>query len=213
MKILSTLFFCLLFISCNNTGDKKANAPASSVDTPTKPSSNKEAGVKRNMLKQNGDYTSLFNRKRGDCSFITAERLAKVLHVPATAIKITVDGCTYNLTEDNGHKTRFYFTVDDWKNKGILKEIQGAKENAETFGEGSRLSQYKISETGDTYLSMHQDRMVRILNEKAENAIVVFYTPEISYTEEDIDKIKNLKDTARERAYAIANYILNSHKK
>jgi len=109
--------------------------------------------------------------------------------------------------ESNGNKTTFFFTIEPWGNKTVLKEIEAAKKNAESFGKNSKLSQYRLSETGDTYLSMHQNRIIRILNEKNENVIKLLYSTEVRATETN-----NLKDVARARSYAIANYIINTHK-
>ena len=69
-----------------------------------------------------------------------------------------------------------------------------------------------MSETGDTYLSMHQNRTIRILNENYDNAILILYKPKIAPDESDIEKINRLKDEARENAYTIANYILKKYK-
>lgn len=207
MKSIIKIFFCLVLLSCNNSAEKKQNTSASSTEDKAATSNQKEAG-KNGSLKQNADYSSLFGRDYKDCDFIDIEGIAKAIDVPISTIEKGTRECDYHVIDSNGNKTTFYFKVNPWPNKTVLKEIETAKDNAETFGENSKLSQYRISETGDTYLSMHQNRMIRILNEKNENAITVLYSIESSATETN-----NLKDVARERSYAIANYILNTHKK
>lgn len=209
ITILVTLF--LFFFGCKE--EKKENvktATTTSEILKTESSSKKE--TTDTALKQNGDYTSLFNRAPKDCSFITAQTLTTVIGVNKTAVKVESSTCTYLLTQENGQETRFHFVIEKWGNQKIKKEIKTAIENAENFGKDSTLSQYRISETGDTYLSMHQNRMVRILNEASDTVIVLLYTPTIDPAEPDQEKRKNLKEVARIQAYAITNYLLNTHK-
>jgi len=209
MKIILSTLFCIVLFSCNNAEDKKSNASTSSSEkTPTTSSLKKETDAKSGALTQNGNYTSLFKRKNDNCDFITAEGLAKSIDVPLSSIKKDENSCDYYFLEANGNKTRFYFTVEAWGNKTILKEIATAKENAEAFGKDSKLSQYRISETGDTYLSMHQNRMIRILNENSQNVIVILYFITTSPSQKNIAQ----KDMALKQSYAIANYILTNHK-
>ncbi len=165
------------------------------------------------ILKQNGDYTELFNKNPKNCDFITAADLAASINVPSESVTVGNVACAYDVKEENGNQTRFHFSLEPWGNKMILEEIRSAKENAETFGKDSRLSQYRISETADTYLSMHQNRMIRILNEKNNTAIVVIYEAKIEPKEKDVEKINRLKDLSLEQAYKISNYLLNKYQK
>ncbi len=158
MKTIFTAFFCLLLFACNNAEDRNAAASATE-DTPTASSAKKtEAASTKGTLTQNGTYNSLFERETGDCSFIDEEGIATAIGVSSELIENNNTNCTFSFMDANGTKTRFKFSVQPWGNKTILKEIKAAKENAETFGKDSRLSQYRISETGDTYLSIHQNR-------------------------------------------------------
>lgn len=165
-------------------------------------------------LKQNGDYSSLFQRDREECRLLTIKEVAEALKISETAISNEAEGpgsCSY-LVDEDGNRSRFLFKIEQWGKNTTKKEIESAKERAENFGPDSKLSQYKISESGDTYLSMHQNRMVRILNEKNENAIIILYAANINSAEENIEKVSDLKDVAREHAYALANYLLNKYK-
>lgn len=207
MKTIYTLVLLSLFISC-----KETSKDISENETKESTISKAENATKKETSKQQGNYTALFEREAGNCDFITTEGLAKALGVFSHVITNESNDCSYRITKANGASASFRFAVQPWSNKQILKEIKTAKENAETFGKDSKLSQYRISETGDTYLSMHQNRMVRILNEKANNAIIIFYNATISSEEKDIEQKKSLKDTALEHAYTIANYLLNTHK-
>ncbi|WP_432412797.1 hypothetical protein [Rasiella sp. SM2506] len=214
MKIIVNIFFCLLLFSCNNTENKnQIEAASSNEGTPTTTTSiEKEAVLKKDNPKQQSNYGDLFERGNIDCDFITAASLAEAINVPASLVEEGYTSCIYNLTEPKGTKTNFKFSIQEWGNKTVLKEIQTAKENAETFGKDSKLSQYRLSETGDTYLSMHQNRMVRILNEKSTKVIIISYSIETSPNKTGIEKVSEEKDIARERSYSIANYILNTHK-
>ncbi len=213
-SIITTLILAsiIFFLGCKeeNKTDTITASTTSEIlktETPTKKQPT------NNGLKQNGDYTSLFNRAPKDCSFITPEKLATAIDVNKTTIKSKSNPCTYIHTQANGQETRFHFVIEKWGNQKIKKEIKTALKNAEMFGEDSTLSQYRISETGDTYLSMHQNRMVRILNETSDTVIVILYSPTIDPAEPDIEKRKNLKEAARMQAYAIANHLLNTNQK
>lgn len=205
--LLSTFLF---LTGCKEKNEVVKTASNTSEILKIEKSSKKENEHKK--LKQNGDYTSLFNRASKDCSFITPETLATVIGVDMTTIKVESNTCSYLLTEQNGQETRFHFVIEKWGNQKIKKEIKTVIKNAEMFGEDSTLSQYRISETADTYLSMHQNRMIRILNEVSDNVIVLMYKPEIDPAEEDIEKRKRLKGEARTRAYSISNYLINTNR-
>lgn len=210
MIIYLSLGLTIILFSCNGTNGKSEGNNASQTVL-QKEKNEVENGID---LKQNGDYSTLFNRDVKDCQVLSVEELAEALDVPVSSVTNENNGlnsCNYYVTE-NGKSTRFYFSVEQWGNEMIRQEIQSAKEDAETFGKDSRLSQYKISESGDTYLSMHQDRKVRILNENNNNAIIVLYEAKIEPGEKDVEKINRLMDEARNRAYSTANYILKKYK-
>lgn len=211
MKIISLIFTIVFLISCNES--KENNATNGTVKTEVSSEKSTTISEEKNTLKQQGDYTALFNREARDCSFINEDLLAKALNTKKEMIATETIDCAYLLTDQNGIITRFYFKVETWKNKTILKEIKTAKKNREMFGKDSKLSQYQISETGDTYLSMHQNRMVRIINETSETAIIIMYDVETDPSDTGYDKKNLLKDIAREQAYSIANFLLKEYQK
>ena len=206
----SLLILSLVFlISCNDSQKNKTEVETAETQTTTVKKQENSNG----MLAQNGDYSSLFKREANDCSFLSTQVIADALKMDASMINKGINDCTFNLVEANGNKTRFYFRVQPWENKLILREIKSAKENAEQFGKDSKLSQYKISETGDTYLSMHQNRMIRVMNETADGIIVISYFDETQNDGTDMEGKNQRKEIARERAYDIANFLLKSHQK
>ncbi len=213
MKILATTLICTFLLSCNNKEGKKAIDIESKNDPKIAQQEEEKSTDTDKILKQNGDYSQLFNKNPKNCDFITAADLAASINVPTESVTVGNVACAYDVKEENGNQTRFYFSIEPWGNKMILEEIRSAKENAETFGKDSRLSQYRISETADTYLSMHQNRMIRILNEKNDTAIVLFYQAKIDPKEKDVEKINRLKDESRDRAYKISNFLLNKYQK
>lgn len=208
--ITITLIVAVLLIGCKEETKENTNnvATTSEILIPEKKAKNEHNGT----LPQNGDYTSLFNRAPKDCSFISAEALAKAMNVSVSKITAENKGCTYVVQEENGEETRLHFKIESWGNKTVMQEIKTAKKNAENFGEDSILSQYRISETGDTYLSMHQSRMIRILNEVNDNVIILLYTPKIDPAESNVAILKKIKSDATIKAYTIANYLLNNHR-
>jgi hypothetical protein len=191
------------------TATEPDSAPQSQPEV-SEPTPKSETQV-ADALNQKGNYASLFNRDPKNCDFVSREIIAEALETSLDTIVQGSNECTFHFKEVNGNSTRFYFAVETWGNKRILKEIQTAKENAEMFGPDSTLSQYKISDTGDTYLSMHQHRMVRILNETCDSMIGIIYNPKTDSADGDLEKIKTLKATAKDRTYKIANLLLEKH--
>jgi hypothetical protein len=53
--------------------------------------------------------------------------------------------------------------------------------------------------------------MVRILKENPENAIIFLDTANINSAEENIEKVSDLKDVAREQVYSPTNYFLSKY--
>ncbi len=211
-KIITTLLVSSMLFLTGCKDEKKEEVKTAINTSETIPAKKPVKASKTKTLAQQGNYSQLFNREPKDCGFISEEIIAASFQVKKELIKQGYNTCTYHLTEENGQEIRFNFIIENWGIQKIRKEIKMAKESAENFGKNSLLSQYRISETGDTYLSMHQNRMVRILNEESDTVIVILYNPKIDPAEEDHEKRKNIKADARAQAYALANYLLNTHK-
>lgn len=210
IQIYLSIIFSMFFFSCNGSNDNGERSSTS--QSVSQSEEGEEQGA--TLLQQNGDYSALFNRDQEDCQVLSIQEMAEVLAVPVSSVTNEDNGlnsCNYFVGPDENN-TRFYFSVIPWGREMILKEIETAKENAETFGPDSKLSQYRMSETGDTYLSMHQNRTIRILNENYDNAILILYQPKIAPDESDIEKINRLKTAARENTFSIANFLLEKYK-
>lgn len=211
IKTYISILLCFLLFSCNNKEKKETNSSTSStIESKKEESTNKKTDSKVVSLTQNGDYSLLLNRETNDCSFISAEKLSKALQVAETTIKSNGNECGYILLEENGNSTGFSFTVVPMKQKDIEKEIKSFQENMETFGEDSMMSHIQKSETGDTWLGMHQNRFVTIFNDNYKAAIYITYKPKINPAENDMELIRSQKEEARNRAYKIANYLLSN---
>jgi hypothetical protein len=200
----------LLLASCNNENKKAVTTSIKTAKT-LKPEKKSQSSDKNKIRSQQVNYDQLLTIENKNCAFISSEILANILKVPNENITQGNNECTYFLNELSENNTRFYFKVESWGKKTILKNIKEAKNNAEMFGKDSKLSQYRLSDTGDTYLSMHQNRMVRILNEKSDVAIIILYFPKIAPDENDIKKINEVKEVAREQTYTIANSLLTKY--
>ena len=187
------------------------------TNTTSTPEESKEQPAKNDGdgLSQNGDYSSLFIRDTKDCYLLSETEFANTIDVPQAQLHKQDNNfaCTYILTDNGGNETRFQFIVTPMKSKEIKKEISEAKENMKTLGSDSRLTHLQVSETGDTYLSMNQDRHIMILNENYDGSVVVSYTPKFKPAENDLEFIKAQKDKARNQSYKLANYLLKKYKK
>lgn len=208
MKTAYLFFVILLIFSCNEAPDKanKREVEPSAVKAAKDPGNG-------TALKQNGDYSDLFLGNTTNCDFISTEEVAKVLEIDPDSIEQETNGCAYQVKDVNRTSTRFYFSRESWKKKDIINEIKGARENMESLGEDSRLTHIQLSETGDTYLAMNQNRYVMVLNEEYDGVLVVNYSPQIDPDEKDIAAINSRKDKARNSAYTLANYLLMKYKK
>jgi len=196
----------ILMSSCNDEKKKDVETPQTVENVTSIKNTNS------GLLKQTASYEKLFNREGKGCDFVSIEIIAKALQLEKSLITQGDNNCNFYLNEADGKRTRLSFLVAPMGRNAISKEIKTAIENEENFGKNSLLSQYRISETGDTYLSMHQNRMVRIYNEMAENAIIIFYFIEAVPNDSDIEVKKSFKKEALERSYSIANYLLNTNK-
>ena len=101
-------------------------------------------------LPQQGDYSTLFNLKKGDCSFITVNDIATALSIPESSIKDNSKNgyCTYEITLEDNSKWSPAFQWHSFSKNEITKEVKNYTE------EDSPLTA-QISKTKDTYLCIH----------------------------------------------------------
>jgi hypothetical protein len=205
MKIILTTFFCLLLFSCNNKGDKNPIDSASpNGEKRTSSSSKTEVDTKDGLsLPQHGDYSTLFNLQKGDCSFITEADIATALSVPEDAIQFDskYDRCNYEITLDDASKWTVSLQWHAFSKDQITREIKNYTE------EGSPLIAL-ISETKDTYLGIHPfNKFLMVLNNNYDGTI------QISYCQTACRKLsKEEKEVRKQLAITLSNYLLKKHK-
>ena len=215
MKMITTFIVSLVLISCN-PGSENTEATNAENRQETAPTENTNSTETDGMPAQNGDYTSLFARDAKDCELLTPAEVAEAIDMAASQVVKEDNGtgsCIYILTNGDGNVTRFIFTPEPWDKAAVAKEINSYKENMKDLGEDSRLTHIQLSETGDTYLGMNQNRYIMLLNSNYDGAISIGYSPQFKPTEKDVAAINQRKDTAREQAYALGNYILKKYNK
>lgn len=207
MKTAYLLTLLLLIITCKDAPQStKSEGTLTDAPTPKDPPNG-------SALEQNGDYSELFLWDAGNCGFITSAEMAKVLKIPPASIEPETSGCGYKVKENNGNNTRFYFRHEMWNKEQVLGQISDSKENMASLGEDSPLTHIQVSETGDTYLAMNQDRYVMALNENYGGVLVVNYNAVIEQGEKDVAAINKKMAAARNRAYDLANYLLKKYQK
>ncbi len=207
MKTISIICCLFIVLSCKDGSEKAKTDEVPSVEIVSKDAQGGSA------LTQKGDYSELFLWEEENCDFITQEEIAKVLGITTDTIEPETNGCGYKVTETDGNGSRFYFKHENWKKNEILSQINGSMENMESLGEDSRLTHIQVSETGDTYLAMNQNRYIMILNENYAGVIAIDYKAVIEQGEKDVAVINNKMDTALNRTYALANYLLKKYQK
>lgn len=217
MKKILILGIVWLFItSCKENVQEKEVTEKKEVSS-IAPKSSEKNPTENSVLKQHSDYSSLFNRNEKECHILNTLEIAEAINVDASSLLKEGDNgygtCFYNLTDAHGSLTRFGIKVLPWNKTAIGKEISSAKQDMEALGNDSRISHIQVSETGDTYLIMNQNRYVNVLNSEYDNGIAILYTPKISPDEKDLNAITAKKDLARHQAYQIANYMLKKYKK
>lgn len=202
MKSIISILLSLLLFSCNSSEKKEDNSVTkeSTVNTENTNSTKKS------------DYSSLFSNASKNCAFVSAEMLAEALKVTKNEITSGNDNCTYYYTnESTGNKTRFRFKIESWGNNKVKQGIKMAEEKAGALGKDSRTGHFKISDTGDTYLSVIHNKRICILNDAQENVITVVFTPQFDLATTPNEVRNKLRDEARDLAYAISNHLLKVH--
>ncbi len=201
-KLVSSIFFLALLISC---GETKKNE----TQKETKQVSKKETTTE---ALPSGDYSSLLLNY--ECDMDAAEA-AKVLNIPESDVSIPeftqAGNCSFEIKGFGKNAlggTILTFGATPFSKADTKKEIQSAlkdKENNENiFG-----MDIELSETGDCYIRIlpHVGRVV-IYNENYDHA---FY---FTYSQRGIYKRTEEEHTAlTKKTIALANYLLKKHRK
>lgn len=205
MKLFIAYCLILLFVSCDSSENKNKEVSLEKKETTeiTKEEKSK-APIDDLSLPQHGDYGTLFNLKKDDCSFITATNIAMALSLPENAIQgaLTYGRCNYEITLNDASKWTVSFQWHSFSKDQITREIKNYTE------EGSPLIAI-ISETKDTYLCIHPfNKFLMIYNDNYDGAI------QISYCQTECRKLtKEQKETRKQLAITLSNYLLQKHQK
>jgi len=205
MKTLTTFSLILLLFSCNSA-EKKKTGDTSEKNEPTELLKNEETPIKKDdvSLPQQGNYATLFNLKRKDCSFITAADIATALQFPENSINdVSANGyCKYDITLDDNSNWSVSFQWHAFSKKEITKEIKSYTD------EDTPLTA-QISKTGDTYLCIHPfNSWLFLYNNNYEGTI------QISYCPLSCKKLaKDQKETRKQLALTLGEYLLQKHQK
>lgn len=118
-------------------------------------------------LKQQGDYSSLFNSP--DCNVITAEEISTALGIAITDRGIKGQ-CAFESKFSDNRTWNLSILRDKKSKSSIQREIDNFKSD-----ESGQLA-LQISETGDTYLCIqHLQGYLSIYNPNYEGAVFITY--------------------------------------
>lgn len=206
MKTIKTLLILFLFsipclLSCNDK-EKKASDP----NVEESAASNKEKQSSNTIeLKQHGDYSSLLNAGRRNCSYITANDIAAALDIDIGAIEDTSSSgfCNFKITLPDQSLWTLSTTWFSMSKEHILQEIKSF------YNEDNPLNA-QVSATGDTHLCIHPfNNWLILYNPNYEGAVQLNYCSVIECR--DLDS--NQKEQRKEMAISLANYLLKKHQK
>lgn len=206
MKYIVAYCLIILFMSCDSSEKKNQEIVSEKTESnETAKEENKAVKGDPLSLQQNGDYSTLFNLSKGDCSFISANDISKALSLPEAAIQ-DVSGygsCNYEITLDDASKWTVFMQWHAFPKDQITKEIKSYTE------EGSPLMA-QISETKDTYLCIHPfNKFLMLYNNNYDGAIQISYC-----TMTECRKLSEVqKETRKQLAITLGDYVLQKHKK
>ena len=205
MKTLATFSLIVLLVSCNSSEKKNTETSSEKKET-TELSKKEETPNKKDdvSLPQQGDYASLFNLERKDCSFITAADIAAALNLPENSIKdVSENGyCNYDITLNDNSNWSLSFQWHALSKNQITKEIKSYTD------EDSPLTA-QISKTQDTYLCIHPfNSWLFLYNNNYDGTI------QISYCKVSCRKLdKEQKEIRKKLAITLGDYLLQKHQK
>jgi len=204
MKLFTAYCLVILFVSCDSS-EKKNKEVSSEIKETTEITKEEKSKTPIDdlSLPQNGDYSTLFNLEKDDCSFITATDIATALSLPENAIQgaLKYGRCNYNITLNDDSKWTVSFQWHSFSKDQITREIKNYTD------EGSPLIAI-ISETKDTYLCIHPfNKFLMLYNDNYKGTI------QISYCQTECRKLsKEQKETRKQLAITLSNYLLQKHK-
>jgi hypothetical protein len=206
MKLFFTYCLIILFVSCDSS--EKKDPEDSSEKTESNATSKEEKSTVKGdglSLEQHGDYSTLFNLEKGDCSFIGVNDISNALSLSEDAIQ-DISGygsCNYEITLEDASKWTVSLQWHAFPKDQITKEIKSYTD------EGSPLTAL-ISKTKDTYLCIHPfNKFLMLYNNNYDGAI------QISYCKiTDCRKLsEEQKETRKQLAITLGDYLLQKHKK
>jgi hypothetical protein len=191
------LIVTLLALGCNE-GPKQERSPTEGSKTEQ---TDKSSEATTNELKQNGDYSSLFNSQ--DCKVITAEEISTSLGVAFVDMNIKAL-CSFKSELPNNKTWYLGIVRNDMSKSDIQREIQSFKSDE------TGLLSFQMSETGDTYLcNQHSHGYLSIYNPNYTGSVVVSY----GSVAESRDFTKEERLEHRDLALTLANTLLKKHQK
>lgn len=203
MKTFATFSLIILLVSCNSS--EKKNTETSSDKKETTETSKKAASTHQKdgvSLQQQGDYSTLFNLQRGDCSFVTAADMATALNLPENSIEdVSGNGyCNYDITLDDNSIWSLSLQWHSFSKNQITKEIK-------SYTDESSPLIAQISKTQDTYLCIHPfNSWLFLYNNHYDGAI------QISYCKASCRKLdKEQKEIRKKLAITLGDYLLQKH--
>jgi len=203
MKTLAAFSLIVLLVSCNSS--EKKNTETSSDKKETTEASKKEASTHQKdgvSLPQQGDYGSLFNLQRRDCSFVTAADIATALNLPENSVKdVSGNGyCNYDITLNDNSNWSLSLQWHALSKNQITKEIK-------SYTDESSPLIAQISKTQDTYLCIHPfNSWLFLYNNNYDGTI------QISYCKASCRKLdKEQKEIRKKLAITLGDYLLQKH--
>lgn len=199
MKInfLFVFIFIALVLGCKE-GAKQDNIETEVNKTEQKNNNSELSGLD---LKQNGDYSTLFNSP--DCKVITAEEISTALGIAFTDMQIK-NLCSYKAQLANNRTWYLSILRNDLSKSDIKREIQTFKSD-----ETGQLA-VEISETGDTYFCIqHLQGYLSIYNANYTGSVAIKY----GSVGESRGFTKDERLEHRNLAVKLANALLKKHKR
>lgn len=197
MKINYLFFLLFIALGCNESPTQDH----SQTEVATTEEKNNTTEVSSTDVKQNGDYTSLFNNP--DCNVITAEEISSALGLVFKDMQVK-GSCSFQ-TEFPNNKSWFLSILRyEMSKSDILREINNFKSD-----ESGQLA-IEISESGETYFCIqHNNGYLSIFNTNYSSSFLIRY----GSIGESRGFSKEERLVHKDLAVKLANTILMKHQK